>query len=98
MWNVSLTGANRGSHCENLYIDYSYVEEGDTVIDNVSYNKLYEKMHRTERTFPPGFPLCFYDYGIEIHLLGALRNDSLAKKVFYLPDVVPGKRKIAHFT
>lgn len=55
-------------------------------------------MHRTERTFPPGFPLCFYDYGIEIHLLGALRNDSLAKKVFYLPDVVPGKRKIAHFT
>lgn len=63
-----------------------YIQDGDTIIDFKRFNKLYESGERIadwNRT-DPNFPIPIYEF-YNIGYIGAIRQDSSSKKIFYLP-------------
>ena len=91
VWTVVDGMSHGGSHCDNISCDRSYIQEGDTIINSIHYNKLYLNEHCTETWIPappPAVP-CNWDYGITTDIfVGGLRNDSANKKIYYYDKVL----------
>jgi len=72
LWIVNWTQPNNNPVQRDVYIMH-----GDTLISNVSYNKLYFERNIYKYPYGPSTILSSYKY------LGALRQDIINKKVFY---------------
>ncbi len=83
VWTVHDGHAGSAFYCTNGISEWdrSYIQNGDTIINTVQYNKLFLNEHHWEYWLNPS---CFYDYGTTLNVfVGGLRNDSANKKVYY---------------
>ena len=86
VWTVHDGYAGSAFYCPNGISEWdrSYIQKGDTVINNTQYNKLYLNEHHWEYWLNPS---CFFDYGTTTNVfVGGLRNDSANKKVYYFDN------------